>query len=61
MTHPVISRHLCHSPLQPVTILDWRDDSGLSDNLHFRSDRTATGCTYSRCLGSKVSRSARLT
>ena len=58
MTHPDISRH---SPLQPVTILDWRDDSGLSDNLHFRSDRTATGCTYSRCLGSKVSRSARLT
>ena len=38
---------------QPVTILDWRDDSGLSDNLHFRTDRT-TGCTYGRCTGSKV-------
>ena len=39
--------------LQPVTILDWRDDSGLSDNLHFRTDRP-TGCSYSRCTGSKV-------
>ena len=38
---------------KPVTILDWRDDSGLSDNLHFRTDR-ATGCTFSRCTGSKV-------
>ena len=39
---------------QPVTILDWRDDSGMSDNLFTHSDRSAQGCTHSRCNGSKV-------
>ena len=41
-------------PPQPVTILDWRDDSGMSDNLFTHSDRSAQGCTHSRCNGSKV-------
>ena len=39
---------------KPVTILDWRDDSGISDNLYIQSDR-ASGCTHARCSGSKVS------
>ena len=37
-----------------MTILDWRDDSGMSDNLFTHSDRSAQGCTHSRCNGSKV-------
>ena len=40
--------------LQPVTILDMRYDSGMSDNLHLGSDKSSTGCTKGRCLGSKV-------
>ena len=40
--------------IQPVTILDLRDDSGLSDNLHLGSDKSSTGCSRGRCLGSKV-------
>ena len=38
---------------KPVTILDWRDDSGISDNLYIQSDRSS-GCTHARCSGSKV-------
>jgi len=38
----------------PVTILDWRDDSGISDRLFIDSDRNINGCTHSRCSGSKV-------
>ena len=41
--------------LKPVTILDWRDDSGISDNLFTKSDRNFMGCTRNRCSGSKVS------
>ena len=42
-----------HIYLQPITILDWRDDSGISDNLYIQSDRSS-GCTRSRCSGSKM-------
>ena len=38
---------------QPLTILDWRDDSGLTDRLFLQSDRSK-GCTRNRCTGSKV-------
>ena len=40
-------------PLQPLTILDWRDDSGITDTLFLQSDRSK-GCTRNRCTGSKV-------
>ena len=39
--------------MQPLTILDWRDDSGLTDRLFLQSDRSK-GCTRNRCTGSKV-------
>ena len=39
--------------VQPLTILDWRDDSGLTDRLFLQSDRSK-GCTRNRCTGSKV-------
>jgi len=39
---------------KPVTILDWRNDSGLSDILHQKSDISSSGCTYKRCTGSKM-------
>ena len=39
--------------LQPLTILDWRDDSGITDTLFLQSDRSK-GCTRNRCTGSKV-------
>ena len=39
---------------QPITILDWRDDSGMSDNLYIQSDRNFMGCMKNRCSGSKV-------
>ena len=39
--------------MQPLTILDWRDDSGLTDRLFLQSDRSK-GCTSNRCTGSKV-------
>ena len=45
---------------KPVTILDWRDDSGISDNLYIQSDRSS-GCTHARCSGSKVGSDCLLT
>ena len=49
-----ITNHYYFVFIQPVTILDLRDDSGLSDNLHLGSDKSSTGCNRGRCLGSKV-------
>ena len=39
---------------KPITILDWRDETGISDSLHSKSDRKMTGCTDKVCTGSKM-------
>jgi len=38
---------------KPVTILDWRNDGGLSDSLSVQHDRPLI-CERGRCLGSKM-------
>merc|ERR1711892_718683 len=42
---------------KPVTIYDWRDDSGISDTLNNESDRSMI-CERGRCLGSKMNTTA---